>query len=66
MYSWEIDNIINKYNHNLPSSVYVDIINTSPQIIYIKRINDKEFKLVTKDSDDSVREWVFSVFRDTK
>ena len=66
MYSWEIDNTIKKYNHSLPSSVYVDIINTSPQIIYIKRINDKEFKLVTKDSDDSVREWVFSVFRDTK
>lgn len=66
MYSWEIDNTIKKYNYNLPSSVYVDIINTSPQIIYIKRINDKEFKLVTKDSDDSVREWVFSVFRDTK
>ena len=66
MYSWEIDNTIKKYNHNLQSSVYVDIINTSPQIIYIKRINDKEFKLVTKDSDDSVREWVFSVFRDTK
>lgn len=66
MYTWEIDDIIKKYNYNLPSSIYINICNTSPQIIHIKKVNDTEFKLVIKDSNDSIRWWVFSIFRDTK
>lgn len=35
MYSWEITNIMERYNYNLPSNIYLDITDTSPQINHI-------------------------------
>ena len=32
MYSWEITNIMEQYNYNLPSYVYLDVTGSSPQI----------------------------------
>lgn len=66
MYNWEIDNTLKKYNYDIPSSIYLDICKSSPQITFVKRLNDREFKLVCKDTDATTREWIFSVYRDTK
>ena len=32
MYSWEITQIMERYNYNLPSQVYLDVTQNSPQI----------------------------------
>jgi len=32
MYSWEITQTLEYYNHNLPSNVYLDITDKSPQL----------------------------------
>ena len=32
MYSWEITKIMESYEYNLPSNVYLDITENSPQI----------------------------------
>lgn len=66
MYSWEIDKIIKKHNYNLPSSVYIDICNSSPQLIYIGQY-DNGIKIVAKDTfDDHVEypEWIVKVCPD--
>lgn len=66
MYSWEIDKIIKKHNYNLPSSVYIDICNSSPQLIYIGQY-DNGIKIVAKDIfDDHVEypEWIVKVCPD--
>lgn len=65
MYTWEIDDTMKSYNYRLPSSIYINICDSSPQIIFIERLNDSEFKIVAKEKDGSIREWVFSVFCDT-
>ena len=54
-----------KYHYNLPSSAYLEICKTSPQIIFIKREYDNQFKIVTKEDDNSSTEWEFGVYRDT-
>lgn len=36
MYSYEISNLVNHYNQNIPSPLYVKIIQTSPQINHVK------------------------------
>lgn len=36
MYNWEIHNLINTYNGLLPSTEYLRICNTSPQLNHIK------------------------------
>lgn len=64
MYSWEINDIIKKYNNNIPSSVYMEICDSSPQIIFIKREYDNNFKIVTKEEDQSYNEWKFGVYND--
>ena len=65
MFTWEIDNLMKKYQYNLPSSAYLEICKTSPQIIFIKREYDNQFKIVTKEDDNSSTEWEFGVYRDT-
>lgn len=39
MYSNEIDNIIKKYNYNLPSSIYCQICRESNQIWHVRNEN---------------------------
>lgn len=36
MYSWEIDQKMNEWDYNIPSYLYIDILNTSPQIHHTK------------------------------
>ncbi len=36
MYSYEIDNILKNNNHAIDSEVYINIIQTSPQINHVK------------------------------
>ena len=58
MYSWEISNLMEHYNHNLPSNVYLDMTNNSPQIrqvTYLAYNNRFEVK------DDEGTCWVFEV-----
>ena len=68
MYSWEIGNTLAKYNYNIPASVYINICRTSPQIIFIKRLYDNRYKLVTKDKKENgvyeYPEWELSVYPD--
>lgn len=69
MYSWEIDDIVARYNNNLPASVYIKICKTSPQIIHVKRMYDNVIKIVAKDvNGDNVeyKEWYVNVFPDKK
>lgn len=66
MYTWEIDDTMRSYNFNLPSSVYINICDSSPQINYIERLDDLKYKIVVVENNTSTREWVFSIFCDTK
>ena len=64
MYSWEIDKIIKEHNYNLPSSVYINICNTSPQLIYIG-VYENKIKIVAKeDYGDHIEypEWIVKVY----
>lgn len=66
MYSWEIDKIIKEHNYNLPSSTYINICNSSPQLIYIGQY-DNGIKIVAKDTfEDHTEypEWVVKVYPD--
>ena len=36
MYSWEISNILSYHNNSINSQIFIDICNSSPQIIRIK------------------------------
>lgn len=66
MYTWEIDDTMRSHNFNLPSSVYINICDSSPQINYIERLDDLKYKIVVVENNTSIREWVFSIFCDTK
>ena len=64
MYSWEIDKIIKEHNYNLPSSIYINICNTSPQLIYIG-VYGNNIKIVAKeDYGDHIEypEWIVKVY----
>lgn len=32
MYSWEITQLVEKYDHSLPSNIYLEVTSNSPQI----------------------------------
>ena len=66
MYTWEIDDIMKKYNYNIPSSIYIKLCKSSPQINYISRIDDSKYKITVVDDNNTSREWVFSIFCDTE
>lgn len=69
MYSWEIDKIIREHNYKLPSSVYLNICRTSPQLIYIGRQYEGNIKLVAKEEHDGIieyPEWIVDVYPDSK
>lgn len=58
MFSYEISDIVKKYNYCIPSSVYIRIIQTSPQINHVlyNPYNDK-FNMWDKDGTY----WEYSV-----
>ena len=58
MYSWEINNVMHKYNFVLPHGVYKDIIHGSPQLTYLgyDMINDL-FDLY----DSEGNQWKFEI-----
>ena len=69
MYSWEIDKTIREYNYKLPSSVYLNICRTSPQLIYIGRQYEGNIKLVAKEEQDGIikyPEWIVDVYPGSK
>lgn len=69
MYSWEIDKTIREHNYKLPSSVYLNICRTSPQLIYIGRQYEGNIKLVAKEEQDGIieyPEWIVDVYPDSK
>lgn len=69
MYSWEIDKTIREHNYKLPSSVYLDICRTSPQLIFIGRQYEGNIKLVAKEEQDGITEypeWIVDVYPDSK
>jgi len=35
MYSWEITQTMERYNYNLPSNIYLEITENSPQIDHV-------------------------------
>ena len=58
MYSWEITNLMEQYNHNLPSDVYLDITKNSPQISQVTYLAySNRFEI--KDNEGSY--WKFEV-----
>ena len=62
MYSWEISNLLQKYNYNIPSDIYFQISNISdnPQITYIEyNAFSNKFKICTNDGYN----WEFSVYK---
>ena len=65
MYTWEIGETLKRYNYNIPSSVYLDICRSSPQIIYITDNGGTRYKIVCKEKKDDENyeypEWEFSV-----
>lgn len=59
MYTYEIDNIMRKYNYTLPSYLYLQICNTSPQISYVGyNAYDSSYKISTYDGGY----WKFNVY----
>lgn len=58
MYSWEIDNIL-KDKVNIDYNTYVNIINTSPQINWMKyNAGDNSVEM----TDNEGHKWKFGVF----
>lgn len=51
MYSWEIEDYINKRNHKLTPIEFVDVINNSPQIkdVYYNKDDYNKFKIKPDD-----------------
>jgi len=49
MYSYEIEDIMKKYNYNLPSNIYLKICFNSDQISDVKYSNNI-FEIWTKDN----------------
>lgn len=65
MYSYEIDNILKEHNYNIPTSIYLDImdIERSPQIIEIKYDGwNNNFYVRTNDNYN----WNFKVYKEGK
>ena len=63
MYSHEIDQKIKQYNHQLPSSIYLEVSDTNknPQIDHIKyEPYSDSFSIWTKDGWC----WNFKVYKD--
>lgn len=59
MYSWEITNLMEHYNYNLPSYLYLDITRNSSQINKVTYIaNNREFEI--RDRDGGY--WRFTVY----
>lgn len=55
MYTWEIENTLRNYNNNIPSNVYFDICNTSPQIDCVKYDGfNKNYMIHTRDKQDAM------------
>lgn len=53
MYTWEIQQTLEKHNYDLPSKVYGDICETSPQISRLKyEPFSNDFHLWTNDNGD--------------
>lgn len=63
MFTYEIDNILKSYNYNIPSSVYINICRTSPQIWVIKREWDGRYYIQTKDGNE-YHDWTISVYKE--
>lgn len=62
IYSYEITKLLNQYNNSIPSSLYRNIIYSSPQIdhtIY------KPFGNYFESWDKSGTYWKYSVYNDT-
>ena len=61
MYSWEITNTMEAFNYSLPSNVYLDLTQNSPQInrIMFSAGND-QFEIW----DDEGGYWMFKVYYD--
>ena len=61
MYSWEITNLVERYNHNLPSWAYLDMTENSPQIgrVTYNAWNDK-----IEMWDEEGNYWIFKVYYD--
>ena len=63
MYSYEIDELIKKYNYNIPSSVYIKISNvrSNPQIDHVEyNAWSNNFIMWTNDGYS----WTFSVYKE--
>ena len=59
MYSYEIDSTMKQFNYTLPSYLYLQITDTSPQISSIKYSPyDGMYELCTDDGGH----WIFSVY----
>ena len=58
MYSWEITKLMEHYNYNLPSNVYLDMTKNSPQInVVIYSAYNNRFEI----SDKEGSRWEFGV-----
>ena len=61
MYSWEIAKTMEYYNYNLPSKVYLDITENSPQINkVIYNTYSRKFEI----SDNEGSHWNFEVYHE--
>ena len=49
MYSWEIEEYLNKKNHKLTPTEFVDIINSSPQVKDVYYNKENKFKIKPDD-----------------
>jgi len=59
MYSWEITNTMEHYNYNLPSNVYLEMTDNSPQINHVT-YNAWNDRLEMWDKEGSY--WSFKVY----
>lgn len=62
MYTWEIKNVLDANHYNVPSSIYLDICKSSPQICFVQ-YNDWNDNFVIRTYDGYL--WNFRVHRDT-
>lgn len=61
MYSWEITQIMQRYDYHLPSNVYLDITNHSPQINHVTyNAGDNRLEMWDKEGEY----WKFAVYFD--
>ena len=62
MYSYEIDSVMHSNNYKIPSSLYITICRTSPQINYIGRKSDTQYYISTNDNYG----WLFELYNDSE